>query len=117
VGGKKGRAATCTIRAVLSTDFVTQCFLRNLSGDYPWDDLAKSGYKPEVKFKNLIILPYFWLHNENHIQESDNILLFFPPSLLATENLQNRLFFECLILNFSFWRNIASKNNAHFVFN
>jgi hypothetical protein len=71
VGGKKGRPATYTIRAVLSTDFVTRVFwgifLCSQSGDYPWEDLAKSGYKPEVKFKNLIILPYFWLHNENQI--------------------------------------------------
>jgi hypothetical protein len=29
--------------------------LRN-SGDYPLEDLAKSGYKSEIKYKSLIIL-------------------------------------------------------------
>jgi hypothetical protein len=48
------------------------------SGDHPYDDdeksgyclkedLAKSGYKPDVKYKFLIIFLYFWLQNENHI--------------------------------------------------
>jgi hypothetical protein len=33
------------------------------------EDLAKSGYKPDMKYKFLIIFLYFWLQNENHIQE------------------------------------------------
>jgi hypothetical protein len=39
-------------------------------GDHPWEQLAKSGYKSEIKSKYLIILLYFWLHNENQIIES-----------------------------------------------
>jgi hypothetical protein len=38
--------------------------------------------------------------------------LFFFPSLLATENLQNQFFF--LIFNFAFWRNFASKKKRCF---
>ncbi len=29
------------------------------SGNHPWEDLAKSGYKPNMKYKSLIILLYF----------------------------------------------------------
>jgi hypothetical protein len=29
--------------------------------------------------KYLIVLLYLWLHNENHIYESGNCLLSFPP--------------------------------------
>jgi hypothetical protein len=29
------------------------------SGNHLWEDLAKSGYKPNVKYKSLIILLYF----------------------------------------------------------
>jgi hypothetical protein len=34
-----------------------------------WEDLAKSGYKPDMKYKSLTI-PYFWLLTENQIQKS-----------------------------------------------
>jgi hypothetical protein len=42
-------------------------FAFSQSGDHPWEDLAKSGYKPFMKYKTLIILLYFWLHSENRI--------------------------------------------------
>jgi hypothetical protein len=29
--------------------------------------LAKSGYKPEIKYKSLIILLFVWVHNESQI--------------------------------------------------
>jgi hypothetical protein len=35
----------------------------------PKEDLAKSGYKPEIKHKSLIMLLYFWLDPENQIFE------------------------------------------------
>ncbi len=57
--------------------------------------LAKYGYKPEIKYKSLIILLYVWLHNENDIDESGFFLFFFPPphfSLRGTENLLNHIF-------------------------
>jgi hypothetical protein len=37
------------------------------SGNHQKEYLAKSGYKPEIKYKSLIILLFFWLNNENQI--------------------------------------------------
>jgi hypothetical protein len=73
---------------------VNQCFsfkgisVCRKSDNHPYGDLAKSGYKPEIKYKSSIILLYVWLHNENHIYEFGNFY-FFLSSLLATENLIN----------------------------
>jgi hypothetical protein len=66
------------------------------SDNHPYGDLAKSGYKPEIKYKSSIILLYVWLHNENHIYEFGNFY-FFLSSLLATENLisQHYTFMLC----------------------
>jgi hypothetical protein len=53
------------------------------SGDHSLEveeDLVNSGYKPEINYKYLIILLYVWLHNENHICESDNFYSFFSPT-------------------------------------
>jgi hypothetical protein len=66
--------------------------------------LVKSGYKPEIKYKSLNILLYFWFHNENQVYESGNFY-----SFLATENLQKHFFSKTLVSNFSFWWNFASK--------
>jgi hypothetical protein len=46
----------------------------NLSGGNPYEgvkeeDLAKSGYKMDTKYKSLIILLYLWLHIANQIIE------------------------------------------------
>jgi hypothetical protein len=59
------------------------------NGDHSYEDLAKSGYKPEI---NLIYAfnPFFF-------------------SLLATENLTYHYFFEFLVFNFIFWQNFASE--------
>jgi len=43
------------------------------------------------------IFLYFGLHNENQVYESGDFYSFFSPSLLMTENLQNRFFLEFLI--------------------
>jgi hypothetical protein len=40
---------------------------RRKSGNHQKEYLAKSGYKPEIKYKSLIILLFFWLNNENQI--------------------------------------------------
>jgi len=40
------------------------------------EDLAKSGYKPDMKYKSLTIL-YFWLLTENQIQKSGDFLFFY----------------------------------------
>jgi hypothetical protein len=47
------------------------------SDNHPQEDLAKSGYKPDIKYKPLIILLYVWLHNDNHIYESGDFTSFF----------------------------------------
>ncbi len=36
-------------------------------GHHPLDDLARSGYKPYLKYRTLIILLCFWLNIENQI--------------------------------------------------
>jgi hypothetical protein len=41
--------------------------LKKKNGDHPWEDLAKSGYKPHAECKSLIILLYLWLHIENQL--------------------------------------------------
>jgi len=38
---------------------------RRKRGDYPLEDLAKSGYKSEMKYKSLIILLCVWLNAMN----------------------------------------------------
>jgi hypothetical protein len=47
------------------------------TGDDPQKDLAKSGYRPKMKFKSLIILLYIWLHAGNQILEACNFYYFF----------------------------------------
>jgi len=47
------------------------------SDDHWLEDLAKYGYKPEIKYKSLITLLYVWLHNENQIYESNDFYYFF----------------------------------------
>jgi len=37
------------------------------SGDHPGENLAKSDYKPDIKYKTLIILFYLWLPTQNQI--------------------------------------------------
>jgi hypothetical protein len=34
-------------------------FIHSQSGNHPQEDLAKSGYKPEIKYKYVIILLFF----------------------------------------------------------
>jgi hypothetical protein len=36
----------------------------------PWEDLAKFGYKPEIKYISLIILHCLWLHDENQTKST-----------------------------------------------
>jgi hypothetical protein len=71
------------------------------SDDHWLEDLAKYGYKPEIKYKSLITLLYVWLHNENQIYESNDFYYFFF-SVLATENLQNHFFPHTVYFNFNF---------------
>jgi len=49
--------------------------------------------KPEIKYKSLIILLYFWLHDEDEVYESIDFYFSFNK-LLATENLQNHFLHE-----------------------
>jgi hypothetical protein len=63
------------------------------------EDLAKSGYKPEIKYKSFIIVLHFWLHNENQVNESGDVKKKLPH-FLATEDLPNHFFFNFLIFNF-----------------
>jgi hypothetical protein len=34
------------------------------NGDHPYEDLAKSNYKPNVKYQSIIIFLYSWLYAE-----------------------------------------------------
>jgi hypothetical protein len=38
----------------------------------PKEDFIKSGYKPDMKYKYLIVLLIFWLLIENQTQKSDD---------------------------------------------
>jgi hypothetical protein len=44
-----------------------KCNSRRKSEDHPYKDLAKSGYKPDMKCNSQIIVLYSWLNNENQI--------------------------------------------------
>ncbi len=55
--------------------------------DHPWEDLAKSGYKPNMKYESLIIKLYFSATNwKPNVEISQFLLIFF--SLVAIENFQ-----------------------------
>jgi len=41
----------------------------------PWEDLAKFGYKPEIKYISLIKLHDVWLHDENQTKYT-NLVIF-----------------------------------------
>jgi len=45
-------------------------------GDHPYEDLAKSGYISDIKYKCLTILSFFWLHDKNEMYESGNLYFF-----------------------------------------
>jgi hypothetical protein len=47
---------------------------------WPYEDLAKFGYTPDVKYKYLIVFLFFWLHGKKAIVE---IFIIFFPSLLV----------------------------------
>jgi hypothetical protein len=52
--------------------FIGRC---RKSGNHPsYEGLAKFGYKPEIKWKSLVIFLYIWLHNEYHIKESGDCI-------------------------------------------
>jgi hypothetical protein len=46
-------------------DWITGILLCRQNGNHSKEDLAKSGCKPNMKYKSLIILLYLWLHIEN----------------------------------------------------
>ncbi len=73
------------------------------------ENLAKSGYQPEMKYKTLIGLLHFCLHTEKpNIKIWQFVLIF--PWILAIENLKNHFNFEFLSFNFAFWRYFTNKN-------
>jgi len=45
--------------------FFLAIFFCSQSGNHPSEEIAKSSYKSEIKYKSLISLLYFWLHDEN----------------------------------------------------
>jgi len=69
-----------------------------LQRKWPWslEDVAKSSYKLDWKYKILIIILFLWLYTENQIYKSDSSYLF-SLSLLAIEILQNHFILEILI--------------------
>jgi hypothetical protein len=79
----------------VSQSFTKRC---RKNDEHLLEDLAKSGYKPDMKYKSLTIL-YFWLLTENRIQKSGDLnyyYYYFSVTFLAIENLQNQF-----ILKFS----------------
>jgi hypothetical protein len=79
------------------------------SGNHSKEDLARSGYKPYVKHKTLIILLYFCLHTEKKFKK--NLVVFFP-SFLAIEKPLKSVHFQTSNLIFSFRRNFANNKTT-----
>jgi hypothetical protein len=76
--------------------FILGIFVCSQSGDHPQEDLAKSGYKSEIKYKSCIILLYIFGHttqkpNIQMWQFSLSFSPFSPPSFMVTENFQKSL--------------------------
>jgi hypothetical protein len=77
--------------------------------EHPSEDLAKSGYKPEIKYKFSIILSIYLATQWKTTNTNLTNLLLFSPTLLVTENIWKSLFliinyFLIIIFNFPFWR-------------
>jgi hypothetical protein len=66
-------------------------------GDHPYEDLAKSGYKPYIKCK---FQSSFYIFCYTLKIKSRNLVIFtsfFPSQILVIENLQNNFIFKFLI--------------------
>jgi hypothetical protein len=68
----------------------------------------QSAYRPDMKYKSLIIYSYFSVHTENHIWESGHFYYFFP----YLSQLKISKITSFWVLNFIFWQNFASKKLA-----
>jgi hypothetical protein len=68
------------------------------------EDLAKSGYKPNIKDRSLIILLLFWLHTKNQVQKSGDSNYF--PSHLVIEDLKIHIIFYFRVFEFLFFGEI-----------
>jgi hypothetical protein len=62
----------------------------NESGNHPKEDLAKSGYQPDMKYKifNHPFIYIFATHGKSKIEKSGGFLLLFFPSPLTSSNLE-----------------------------
>jgi hypothetical protein len=81
------------------------------SGDHPSEDLAKSGYQPEIDLQVLNHLLYiFGYLNENKINESGNLFLlcFSPYFFWLLKTFKSTSFSNLFIIyNLSFCRNVG----------
>jgi hypothetical protein len=60
------------------------------SGNHPWEDLAKCGYKQDMKLKNFSHASFYYIFGytpKTKYIEKIGEFNYFPPSLLAIENL------------------------------
>jgi hypothetical protein len=59
--------------------------LFNESGNHPKEDLAKSGYQPDMKYKrfNHPFILFFAKHEKSKIEKPGDFYFFFPPLLLS----------------------------------
>jgi hypothetical protein len=76
------------------------------SGNRPYADLVKSGYKLQIKHKALMILLYVWLYNENHMYESGNFFTFVLSHFWGLKTCKNTFFPPFLLFlfsHFTFW--------------
>ncbi len=63
------------------------------SGDDPQEDLARFGYKLNMKVKSLNVLLCFWLIHLNHVWKSGEFLLNFDQ-IMGIEKLKKALDFS-----------------------
>jgi len=79
--------------------------LKKKGGDHPWDDLAKSGYKPDMKYKSLT---YFYIFGYILKMKYRNLAIFtIFFSLLAVQTLmKNHFIFEYMKF---FWATFHKK--------
>jgi hypothetical protein len=79
---------------------------------YPYENLAQSGYKPNMSYKSLIIVLYFGYRLEIKYRNLMIFIFIFSLALLACENPSKSLIFNFQSLKISCWQNFVIKEKA-----
>ncbi len=79
---------------------------------YPYENLAQSGYKPNMSYKSLIIVLYFGYTLETKYRNLMIFTFFFPLHSQQLKTLQNHLFSIFKVLKFLVDKNFVIKEMA-----